>query len=69
MKFPFSLYDINILLALISIILIIVSEFFNLGGSQLNILIEKNQLQKVIYVICFLFFFASFIRIFELFIK
>ena len=68
MYFPLEFNDINNLLAILSIILLMTSEFLIPSKSQFNFILEKKRIKKVTIILSVLFLITSIIRLYQLLI-
>lgn len=68
MELAFGLNDVNLWLAMLSIILLTTSAILNTRYGKTGLIINKNRLRKVALIISFLFSVTAAIRIYEFFI-
>jgi hypothetical protein len=68
MRFPLSLWDISLWLAVTAIILLVTSELISPHYGKTNLLIEKKRLRNVALAISILFLITVAIRIYEIII-
>ena len=63
MSFPLNLWDVNLLVAIISILLLSTSEFISISHGKINILIDKKRLRKAAILASIVFLITVAIRI------
>jgi hypothetical protein len=63
MSFPLNLWDINLLVAVISIILLSTSEFISISHGKINMLIDKKKLRKAAIATSIFFLITVAVRI------
>ena len=68
MRFPLSLWDISLWLAVTAIILLVTSELISPHYGKTNIHVEKKRLRNVALTISILFLITVVIRIYEIII-
>ena len=64
MRLPFNVFDLSVLFALLSIILLITVEFLKPSGINMNFILDKNRIKRVAIVFGSFFLVTIFIRIF-----
>ena len=68
MNFPIGFYDISLLLTVTSIILLITYELNNNYYGQLNLVIEKGRIRKIILLLVILYLLTVVINIYQIII-
>jgi hypothetical protein len=63
MSFPLDLWEINLLVAVISILLLSTSEFLSLSHGKINMLIDKKKLRKTAIATSIIFLITVAIRV------
>jgi len=63
LSFPLNLWDVNLLVAIISILLLSTSEFISISHGKINILIDKKRLRKAAILASIVFLITVAIRI------
>jgi hypothetical protein len=63
MSFPLDLWDINLLVAVISVLLLSTSEFLSISHGKINILIDKKKLRKTAIATSIIFLITVAIRV------
>ena len=63
MNFPLNLWDINLLVAVISILLLTTSELISFSHGRISILIDKRRLSKIAVATSIFFLITVAIRI------
>ena len=66
MRFPLGFDDVSILLVVLSVILLVASEFMNPLNSKINFVLDKKRLRRTALALSFLFLITLVIRIYQL---
>ena len=66
MRFPLGFDDVSILLVVLSVILLVTSEFMNPLNSKINFVLDKKRLRRTALALSFLFLITLVIRIYQL---
>jgi hypothetical protein len=69
MMFPLDFWDISLLIAVISIILLITSELLSTRLGRINVLISKRKLRNTAIIASTLFLFTVALRITAIILK